>query len=308
MEERGGCQGARGGRGRRGSGRGDAGGGSGQGREVQVSKALSKLLRHHAEKEGLQLDDGGFARLDQVMQWPRLKSLHVTFDDIKTVVVDNAKQRFSMKPSPSLSTPDLSSTNAADWIIRANQGHSIAIDASSLLTPVTLDTLPETVIHGTYFAFWEAIVESGGLKRMTRNHIHFSTGLPEGKEDIISGMRKDAEILIYVDIKRSLEEGGVKWWKSENGVVLTDGNVEGMLSSKYFTRVEGRREEVGILWEDGKEVAKLPEKQRGRKPPRGKEVRGDGHRGGAGRGNGRRRGRDRGRGKQLDGEVRQGET
>jgi len=51
---------------RRGRG-GKAGGGGGQGREVQVSKALSKLLRHAAEEEGVQLDKEGFARLDQVV-------------------------------------------------------------------------------------------------------------------------------------------------------------------------------------------------------------------------------------------------
>ena len=50
--------------------RGDKGrgrGGGGQGREVQVSKALSRLLRHQAANAGIQLDDEGFARLDAVV-------------------------------------------------------------------------------------------------------------------------------------------------------------------------------------------------------------------------------------------------
>jgi hypothetical protein len=55
-----------GGRGRGGRG-GTGGGGSIEKREVQVSKALSKLLRHDAEKEGLVLDAEGFARVDQVV-------------------------------------------------------------------------------------------------------------------------------------------------------------------------------------------------------------------------------------------------
>lgn len=44
-------------------------GGSGRGedREVAISKALSKLLRHAAGDAGLSLDDEGFARLDQVV-------------------------------------------------------------------------------------------------------------------------------------------------------------------------------------------------------------------------------------------------
>ena len=141
------------------------------------------------------------------MKWPRLKSLQINFADIRTAVSDNAKQRFSMKPSPSLKdSPDLNSEDPSDWVIRANQGHSIAVDSASLLVPITLSAgnVPETVVHGTYFAFYQTIVDSGGLKKMTRNHIHFSTGLPEDKEGVISGMRKDAEILIYVDVKQSL--------------------------------------------------------------------------------------------------------
>jgi hypothetical protein len=51
-------------------GRGNRAGGSGGGemnREVAVSKALSKLLRHAAVDAGLKLDPEGFARVDQVV-------------------------------------------------------------------------------------------------------------------------------------------------------------------------------------------------------------------------------------------------
>jgi hypothetical protein len=52
-------------RGDRGRGKG---GGGGHGREVQVSKALSKLLRHQAANAGIQLDDEGYAPLDAVVR------------------------------------------------------------------------------------------------------------------------------------------------------------------------------------------------------------------------------------------------
>jgi 2'-phosphotransferase len=208
------------------------------------------------------------------MKWPRLRSLNVTFADIKSVVADNAKQRFSLKPNPDLPTPpDPSSEDPSNWVIRANQGHSIAIDSVALLTPITLeaDNIPKVVIHGTYFAFYEAIVASGGLKKMTRNHIHFSTGLPEDKKSgVISGMRNDAEILIYIDIERSMQDGGVKWWMSDNGVVLTEGDENGILSTRYFKKVIGRKEDLGVLWEDGEKKAELPERFKGRKAPVGK--------------------------------------
>lgn len=57
-----------GGRKPRGGGRGGRGGGGGsQSREVQVSKTLSKLLRHQAANAGIKLDAEGFAALDEVV-------------------------------------------------------------------------------------------------------------------------------------------------------------------------------------------------------------------------------------------------
>jgi 2'-phosphotransferase len=211
------------------------------------------------------------------MKWPRLKSLNVTFADIQTAVADNAKQRFSMKPNPALKTPpDPSSEEPSEWVIRANQGHSIVMESSGLLKPITVeaDNVPDIVVHGTFFAFYQPIVDSGGLKKMNRNHIHFSTGLPEEKQGVISGMRGDAEILIYVDIRKSLEDGGILWWISENGVVLTEGDENGVLSTKYWKKVIGRRENIGVLWEEGKQVGQLPEDLRNRKAPIGKGPKG----------------------------------
>jgi 2'-phosphotransferase len=37
--------------------------------------------------------------------------------------------------------------------------------------------------------------------------------------------------------------------------------------------VKGRRQDVGVLWEDGVEVAELPQSVRGRKAPTGKTPR-----------------------------------
>lgn len=48
-------------------GRGGGGGRGPMGREVLVSKALSKLLRHQAESAGIKLDEAGFAELDKVV-------------------------------------------------------------------------------------------------------------------------------------------------------------------------------------------------------------------------------------------------
>ncbi|KAK2729119.1 tRNA 2'-phosphotransferase 1 [Colletotrichum kahawae] len=276
-------QGRRGGRkGGRGRGGGGGGGGGGQNREVLVSKALSKLLRHQAENAGIKLEEGGWAPLDKVLAYGPVKSLKVTFEDIKAAVSTSDKQRFALKPNEATNPAlDEGSTDPAHWLIRANQGHSIKLDSAALLTPITAESVPEVVVHGTYFAFWRQIEESGGLRRMGRNHVHFATGLPTDEKGVVSGMRRDAEVLVYVDVEAALAEG-MKWWVSENGVVLTEGDEEGFVPCRLFKEVRGRDEAVvGTLWRDGERVAGLPEGLKMRAPP-GKGGRGG--RGGRGRG------------------------
>ncbi|KAJ4141115.1 tRNA 2'-phosphotransferase [Fusarium equiseti] len=268
-------------RGDKGRGRGSGGGGGGQGREVQVSKALSRLLRHQAANAGIQLDDEGFARLDAVLAWNPLKSLKATLGDVQATVSADSKQRFTLKPNPTTNPSlDTKSTSPADYLIRANQGHSIKLESANLLTPVTVEAgnVPERVLHGSFFYFWPAIVETGGLKPMSRNHVHCSAGTPE--EGIVSGMRKDAELIIEVDMEASLKDG-IKWWLSDNGVLLTEGDEQGILSTKYFKSVTGRKVDVGVLWQDGQWMADLPV---GLKisPPFGKGPRQGGGRGGRG--------------------------
>ncbi|KAM5351500.1 hypothetical protein ACJ41O_004223 [Fusarium nematophilum] len=269
-------------KGSRGKGKGKGkGGGGGQGREVQVSKALSRLLRHQAANAGIQLDDEGFAPLSSVLAWGPLRSLSVTLADVQSIVTSNDKQRFTLKPNPS-TNPSLSATSAspADYLIRANQGHSIKLESSALLTPVTLEAgnVPARVLHGTFLYFWPRIVEAGGLKPMGRNHVHCSTGTPE--EGVVSGMRRDAELVIEIDVEASLKEGD-QWWLSDNGVLLTEGDGQGVLSSRFFKLVTGRKVDVGVLWQDGEWIADLPAGLKV-KPPFHKGPREGGGRGGRG--------------------------
>jgi len=108
---------------------------------------------------------------------------------------------------------------------------------------------------------------------MTRNHVHFASGLPSGfepldgandtqseaqKEPVISGMRNSSSILVFIDLKKALE-GGLKFWRSANGVILSDGDEKGVVPIAYFQRVEERKRGVGILMKDGEVVNELPE-------------------------------------------------
>lgn len=205
-----------------------------------------------------------------------------------------------MIPLPSANSGPLDE-DPSHHLIRANQGHSLAISSEDLLKPVlpTDPDFPQLVVHGTNDGAWNGIRKSGALKRMSRRHVHFATGVPEAvskagaktrthatqgakprsseKEDssqnegedvvigeqgaveampstpsstdatkVISGMRANANILIWVDVARSINEGGLKWWRSDNGVILTEGDAQGMVKMDWVARVESRTGEV--LW------------------------------------------------------------
>lgn len=244
---------------------------------VQLSKKLSWLLRHGADKEGLKLGRGGYACLGDVVCFSLLSSFLFTFpflggvwfdsrvvladadrvvrrpphhtheratmhtrgnadltpvsqlasrtirsltprpalDAIRALVRADPKGRFALVhmsrapvaegavTDPTTSTAAAhsaaaatnsdadtntdSDTDPAHYLIRANQGHSLAVEETDLLTPLSLAPtpaqqpqllLPPTVVHGTRHAAWTAIVASGGLRVMGRRHVHFAREVP----------------------------------------------------------------------------------------------------------------------------------
>jgi 2'-phosphotransferase len=236
-------------------------------RATQVSKKMSWLLRHGAEEEGLQFLEGGFLNLSDVLANRKFKSMKTTFAEIKDVVAADEKQRYSMVPKPGA---DATSDKPTDFLIRANQGHSVKMESEGLLTPVTKDNMPASAVHGTTHGAWSLIVTSGGLKTMGRNHVHFASGLPAGfksvAEDgesadnaapVISGMRKTSTILVFLDLAKAMDAGLV-FGMSDNGVVLTEGNKAGLVPLEFFQRVEDRTG-LGVLVQDGKVVKEAPE-------------------------------------------------
>lgn len=91
----------------------------------------------------------------------------------------------------------------------------------------------ETVIHGTYLKCWPQI-KAQGLSRMRRKHIHFAKGTFKDPA-VISGLRHNAQVHIFIDLKKALDDR-IKFYESENGVILTPGNDEGFLGQKYFAK------------------------------------------------------------------------
>ena len=94
---------------------------------------------------------------------------------------------------------------------------------------------------------------------MSRKHIHFARREPpplrplvkgddkanwvaRGGEGDVSGMRRDCNVVVWVDVKGSMERGGIQWWRGDNGVVLTEGGdgPEGLLGLEWVVCAERR--------------------------------------------------------------------
>jgi len=180
------------------------------------SKYLSFLLRHGAIKKGYTMDLQGFVSIEELMS-----KNEITLDEIKEIVAKDSKKRFMLVERESR------------WFIKAAQGHSIKIEDPDLVLITDAKDIP-VVVHGTNKNAYKAISKSG-LNKMTRTHIHFSHG-DLSDPTVISGIRKTANVLIYIDVPKAMT-AGIKFYKSLNGVILSEG-INGVIGTEYFLKVD----------------------------------------------------------------------
>jgi 2'-phosphotransferase len=195
--------------------------------EVRLSKTLAYALRHGAEDLRLDMRPSGYVPLDQLLSLPLFKSF--SEEQVASVVQTNSKKRFSM-------TTD---ATGARTFIRANQGHSLQlVQDDELLSPLEDPSAVEKCIHGTYLRFWPSILDKG-LCKMQRNHIHFAER-EAVDEQVVSGMRGDCNLLLYLDFATAVRDG-IKFYRSSNNVVLSPGaGQDGVIDKKYFLRAVKR--------------------------------------------------------------------
>ena len=123
-------------------------------RKVQISKALTKVLRHTARELGLKVRPDGFVALGAVLASRTLRRMAPEMSEVEYVVQHSDKQRFSV-----------AHVDGA-LHIRANQGHSMKEVNDEVLLKRLLPgapDLPATVVHGTYLTHWPDILEKGLL-------------------------------------------------------------------------------------------------------------------------------------------------
>jgi putative RNA 2'-phosphotransferase len=166
-----------------------------------VSKFLSLVLRHSPETINLELDENGWADVEELITkcFKNGNSLNpLTAELLDYVVENNDKKRFAF--------------NEDRTKIRASQGHSISVELN-----LNEAEPSEFLYHGTVDKFLESIKKEG-LQKMSRQHVHLS----KDRETAIKVGRRRGVAQILTIKSREMFKDGFKFYLSENNVWLTD--------------------------------------------------------------------------------------
>lgn len=177
----------------------------------KAGRTMTKILRHELHK--YIHDEEGFVNLDLILKSDKIFS-EVNIDDIKKIVDTDNKSRFSLKIKDN------------KVFIRANQGHS-----SGNLNDNIMMTLLDKQIPGCYHATYINNLNSikkNGISKMKRKHIHIAES-----DQAKSGKRSSCNVKILINMELAMNDG-IKFYRSENGVILTEGDQNGLLLPKYF--------------------------------------------------------------------------
>ncbi len=163
-----------------------------------ISKFLSLVLRHSPQTIELQLDQNGWADINELIRLCNAFNKNIDDELLNQVVESNDKKRFAF--------------NEDKTKIRASQGHSISVELN-IDEIIPMDML----FHGTVEKCLEAIKKEG-LQKMSRQHVHLSS---DEETAVKVGSRRGKPIILTVNAKEMYDDG-FKFYLSENKVWLTD--------------------------------------------------------------------------------------
>ena len=162
---------------------------------TEISKFISLILRHKPDVININLDEHGWANVDELVAGIA-KCYPFDFNTLEKIVQTDGKGRYSF--------------NEDKTLIRANQGHSVPVD-------VELEEVepPDILYHGTGQKYCQSIDEIGLIPK-SRLYVHLSADIPTATK---VGKRHGQSVVYRVDSK-AMHNDGIKFYKSVNGVWL----------------------------------------------------------------------------------------
>ena len=167
-------------------------------RQKRISKFLSYVLRHHPDSIGIELNRQGWTDVEELLRKAGQRGMRITLDELRTVVKENDKQRFSFSKD--------------SMRIRANQGHSIEVDLGyEEVAP------PDVLYHGTAQRNL-GLIRVEGLTKGNRHHVHLS---PDSETARKVGQRYGKPVVLEIKAGQ-MHADGYKFYLSANGVWLRE--------------------------------------------------------------------------------------
>lgn len=166
---------------------------------LSLSKRLSLVLRHAPGSIGIVLDESGWTDVEALLAALTRHSVPLTRAELEQVVRSSDKQRFAL--------------SADGTRIRANQGHSVAVELGYVA-----QAPPELLFHGTLARLLPAIREQGLLKGK-RHHVHLSA--TRELAQIVARRRRGATVVLEI-AAGAMARDGFELFCSDNGVWLAD--------------------------------------------------------------------------------------
>ena len=170
----------------------------------RTSRFISLILRHKPETIGIELDEHGWANVDEL-----LKGVNIDFDTLEKIVNEDEKGRYSF--------------NEDKTKIRANQGHSINVDVE-----LEEKVPPDILYHGTGEKYVDSINKIGLIPK-TRLYVHMTEDLEVAKN---TGKRH-GKLVVYEINAKQMAEDGIKFYLSVNNVWLSKEVPAKYLKIKY---------------------------------------------------------------------------
>ena len=163
----------------------------------KLSVFISLVLRHKPDAAGIQLDEHGWANVDDLLNGINNTGRNIDMDILEEIVRTDDKQRYSFNDDKTL--------------IRANQGHSIPVDVE-----LEEKQPPQYLYHGTADGFLDSIM-TDGLKPMSRLYVHLS----QDEETAMKVGKRHGKPVVLMIRSNVMYNDGVKFYLSQNGVWLT---------------------------------------------------------------------------------------
>jgi len=154
-----------------------------------ISRIITGILRHFPEKFGVQLDEKGWAKIDDITEGIKNKERKFRWlkaQHVESFILTDPKGRFQMDPM--------------ERKVRAVYGHSISVDLSDL----PKDNIPDKLFYAIVPEEEEFITEIG-IKPGERKWVHLSKSYEEAY--IAGRHRSEDPLVLEINAKDAIENG-----------------------------------------------------------------------------------------------------